>query len=163
MSLLDYQTLDQLLRDYATHSQPGDVVLRDATGDHQPAELLRSLSASDLRGRIVEIGGDYGESWIVAQSASLFSGTRKRYSIHWSPDRQGWAFPNGFGRSIHYFVPRHYLDDPPLSGEGMLVSLCKRNYLETSHMFRPPDPKYSVCKTCERTLDKLVRERTGQV
>lgn len=161
MSILDYRTLEELLLDYSTHSSPGDVILRDAHGDHQPAQLLHQLSQQELRAPIVELGGDGGEQYIVARSSSWARTVERRFTIHWSPERQGWAFPNGFGRTTHYFVPKHYLDDPPYCSDGVLVSLCKRMFLSSDHLFRPPDPKYAICKSCERTYDQLLHERGG--
>ncbi len=69
--------------------------------------------------------------------------------------------PTDSGRSVHYFVPKHYLDNPPDYGDGVLISLCKRMFLPTTHLFRPVDPKYSICKTCDRTYHELLRERGG--
>jgi hypothetical protein len=160
MSLLDYANIEQLLLDYAAHSSPGDVVLRNARGDYQPLELLQQLSPKELKAPIVRIEGDGQETFITIRMNSWSGAAEKRFSIHWSPDRQGWAFPNGFGHSIHYFVPKNYLDRPPLCGNGVLISLCKRSFLGTTHIFRPPDPKYSVCKTCERNYHELLRQRT---
>jgi hypothetical protein len=157
MSLLDYDTLRQLLLDYAAHTKRGDVVLRDSTGDHEPQQLLQQLASRDLEARIVRIEGDGGETSITTRTKSWLGGVERRFSIYWSADRQGWAFPNGFGHSIHYFVPKHYLNNPPFCGDAVFVSLCKRSFIETSFMFRPPDPKYSVCKVCQQRFDELQR------
>ena len=70
MSILDYRTLEELLLDYAAHTSPGDVILRDAHGDHHPSQLLQQLSERELHAPIVEIGGDHGEHFIVAEYRS---------------------------------------------------------------------------------------------
>jgi len=155
--LIDYRSLSELLEDYARYCQPGEVWLRDSSGDHEPRDLLRSLSSQELSARMVGLNAGGGRpTRITTRVSGFFSSSDHDYELIWSPDRQGWGEPPSSGsRTIHYFVPRRYLTDPPYTAEGMLVALCKRNWTSNDEPFWPTDPKYSRCKTCQKRFDEL--------
>jgi hypothetical protein len=155
--LIDYRTLRELLEDYARYCQPGEVWLRDSSGDHEPRELLHSLSSKELSARMSGFdAGDGRPTRITTRISGFFSSREQDYELIWSSERQGWTETASSGsRTIHYFVPRHCLSDPPYTVEGMLVALCKRNWTANDEPFWPTDPRYSRCKMCQKRYDEI--------
>ena len=153
----EHPQLRDCLLELTTKCRLGDVVIRGESEEHGPAEWLQILNNKELNARLKGYeAGPHGE-WITAEVRSLFSTRILRFSIHWSAEREGWAFPNGAGRTVHYFVAKHRVSDPPYCGAGMLVSLCKRSFLSNSGPF-VTDPKYAVCKTCTERFHEMYSE-----
>lgn len=154
--LIDYRTLRDLLNDYSRYCQPGEIIFRDAAGDHTPADLLRSLASRELAARIVGIragGGTPDE--ITTRVSTLFSSHEHRCTLIWARNRHGWTEPLPGSRTVHYFVPD--------TAEGRLVALCKRNWTSNNEPFWPPDPKYARCKTCEQNLDEFLKDSAMRI
>ena len=158
--LIDYQTFGELLADYTSFCPEGDVWLFDGEKSFYPSTLLGS-GGDLLKARITEIkSGGTTPTVISIEMKGLFSKKRMEYQIIWSPDRQGWGEPPSSGsKTIHYFVPRNYMDDPPYTAEGMLVSLCKRNWTSNENPFFPQDDKYQRCKTCTKRLEAIIAQQ----
>lgn len=158
--LSDYPTLRDLLTDYSRYCKPGEVALRDSAGDHAPSDLLNSLSSKELGARIVGINAGGGNpTEITTRISGFFSSSEHRYAVIWSRERHGWAEPPSSGsRTVHYFVPRHRMTDPPYCADEMLVALCKRNWTNNDSPFWPTDPKYDFCKTCRKRYDDFIAQ-----
>src|SRR5258706_7448444 len=124
--LIHYRTLRELLEDYALYCQPGEVWLRDSAGDHEPRDLLQSLSSKHISALISGINSGGGQpKRITTRISGLFSSSEHDYELIWSPDRQGWGEPPSSGsRTVHYFLPRRFFADPPDISEGLLIALC---------------------------------------
>jgi hypothetical protein len=161
-ALIDYRTFKELVADYACYCRRGEVWFRDSSGDHAPHDLLHTLRSKELSARIIGFNAQGDQpTRLTVRVSGFFSSRNHEYELIWSPDRQGWGDPPSSGsRTIHYFVPRHSLTDPPYTSEGMLVSLCKRNWMTNDEPFWPTDPKYSRCKTCQKRLDEIGRTKS---
>ena len=135
----NYRTIRDMLTAYAKYCQRGEVDLRDATGSHEPADLLASLSRAELDAHILTVSGNgVDPDEIIARSED---GTERLYRRAWSPDRMAWAKPSAESRIVHFFMPRH-----PTNG-AVLFSLCKRSCLANCAPFWPEEnPQY--CKRC---------------
>jgi hypothetical protein len=158
--LIDYRNFGDLLSDYSTYCPEGDVWLVSGGQSFYPSALLKS-SGDLLKAKIVEIRGSGDAPTVISiEQKGLFSKKTSEYEIVWSSDRQGWGEPPSSGsKTIHYFVPRTYMEDPPYTAEGMLVSLCKRNWISNENPFFPEDDRFQRCKTCTKRLEAIVAQQ----
>lgn len=147
------QPFKECLELLSHHVPAGEVHFRDLTGDHEPHKLLQSLSSIELKARITQIesiGSNFTRITILI--SGLFSSSKRAYEIIWSSERQGWTHPHGMGKSVHYYVPGHYIPQERTS-PGMLISLCKRSRASYEEPFFPKaGPR---CKTCQTALNEL--------
>ena len=154
MILGDYKTIGELLAILAKHCTDEEVQIVCQSMSRCPRDWIASLSRKERNARIERISGGGGKpDQITVRIPGLFGSKRATYEIVWSPNREGWACPLG-GRTVHYFIPKHRMADPPYCGDGMLVSLCKRNFFDNLSPFFPVDPKYSICKTCTKRIQE---------
>jgi hypothetical protein len=156
MPLIDYRTLGEMLEAYAPYCRDGELLIHDGSFGKSPKDWLASLSSKEKSASITEIASDATGTRITVTIPGWFSKESRTYRFLWSSDRNGWAFPNTLGRTVHYFISKSKMEDPPYCGDDMLVALCKRNFRHNSEPFFPVDPKWQICKTCSKRLQEII-------
>jgi hypothetical protein len=152
-TLIDYRTLRELLDDYAERCEPHEVRLRDAKGDHAPADLLARLRPGELDAPLTRLASEGGNP---AEITFRFPGGDHTYAVIWFAERYGWT-RRPFGRTVHFYAPRSWIKNPPYCGATMLVSLCKRSFMRNEDPFWGEDvPDY--CKTCSDRYRAFMNE-----
>lgn len=127
----------------------GEVWVSDDDGTHEPGRLLALLSHDALEGKIAECGSDEIGEYVGIQTSGLFGERVRVYRIIWSPTREGWAGDRG-GTTLHYFIPKTAMREPPHCGDKMLVSLCKRAFQRSTS----PMHRNHMAKRCSRCLER---------
>lgn len=127
----DHPNLETFLWELATKCKPGEVTLHDGSAQGTPQEWLQALSKKELNASLNGYESSPAGEFVRTEIRSWFGNSQRRFSVHWSPDREGWALPQNTGRTSHYYVPKLRMSDPPNCGEGILISLCKRSFFTT--------------------------------
>lgn len=143
--------------DYVRHlherCQPGEVLLKEGFQAWTPAALLQAPSVALQKSRIVDyrLGNNVEHLRVVIRS--MFGKTEKSMSVHWSPNRQGWARSGG---QIHYFVNWKRLKNPPARCDVPLISLCEREGFANYGVFLKVDQTTAdVCPICSGILPEF--------
>ena len=147
-SLWDHRTFGALFSHYSQFCEPWELSFNNGQKTASPHDWLQSLDAATLSAPICEYQGDNTGSRFTAEVKRFLHTARITFSISWHSDRHGWADSGPGSRTVHYFVPRAWMTDPPYTGEGMLISLCKRNWIRNDSPFYTVDPSRALCKTC---------------
>ncbi len=141
-------TIGEVFKHYVQYCEPWEVAFTQNGKTRSPQEWLNTLDEDSLNSVITEsVGDDQGDRFTAVRK-TLFGTTRMTFSRHWHPDRHGWYSIDN--RPAHYFVPRHWMNDPPYTSDGMLIALCKRNWIGNYCPFYPIDPNKKLCKTCDK-------------
>jgi hypothetical protein len=146
----DAETVRQLLTELSRVTNPGEVALSDESGSYEARQLLSALPSDVLSARIVTRSADESGEYIQAQVSGFFKTKTVAYRIVWSSSRQGWACDWPGANTHHYFIPKAEMTDPPYSGDGMLVSLCKRAFC----MSERPLHRNGEAKKCSICLER---------
>lgn len=140
-------TVGDLLAELCRVSSEGEVMLSDHAGEYTPAQLAAGLPREILAAQIICWGSEGGTEFIQARVSRVFGKQDVAYRILWSPHRRGWACDFPGAKTLHYFVPKSEMSDPPYCGDGMLVSLCKRAFCDGGGPFHQNDAA-TRCRTC---------------
>ncbi len=147
-------TLRQMLMSLAAVVAPGELWFYDGVTSSEPSQLLVTLPRAALDAKIVTRGSDGSGEYIETQTPGIFSGSKTTYRLVWSPNREGWACWPG-ANTMHYFIPKTAIENPPYCSDGMLVSLCKRDfYSGQSPMHRSVEAKR--CALCIGQRGKML-------
>ena len=131
-----------------------EVTLSDGQRVLTPEQWIGNLGPGESAARIVsDSSGSGGKIITVALPRG-----RAEFRLEWSPDREGWVVPQVSGASVmHFFAPKsRHKGQIPHCGNGMLISLCKRNFagIETPMIYSPKPNDPRICKTCLKRIQE---------
>ncbi len=153
-SLFDHTTLQSLFSHYAEYCEPWELVFSDGGTVASPHDWLQILDDSVLNAPICEYHASGVESSYTVEVNRLCRSERLSFAEAWHSDRRGWADSGPGSKAVHCFVPRAWIENPPSTAEGMLISLCKKNWISNNSPFYPASAERQICQTCIKLYEK---------